>query len=587
MTESTDTIPRRYNTTAIDIALVIDIALIAILWCTSIVIVNPVGNFPLLDDPIYGRTVRHLLETGEYRPEMASMTLISNVLWGSLFCLPGGFTFTALRLSTLSASLLCIFATYILVRDLQQPRWLAILVSLTVAFNPIYYTLSNTFDTDVTFTAIAIWAAVFFARCLKSGSDFQLLLGVTLAVAAILSRQLGLSIPVAFAATLLLKRGFTPPTVLRAIIPVLLPVGALLAFNHWLAISGRTPLAYDYGTNELLRALSHPAYLATHLLGNGFFALNYLGLFLLPVLLLSFKDILPSCERPATTAHIAVGVVTVALGAAVYIRYGGTILMPMPRSANILVKTGIGPLTLRDTFLLHLEHMPSLPSALWIIVTVIGTIGAVSLIAKLSVHARNLMPRYLHRRRIDDTEATGTFLVLCGIIYLLPVLIIPFTLCYDRYVIPSIPFLAAGIVGVSAQFAGTSSGHAKSLRLAAFALLAAFGLFAISGTRDYLAWNRVRWEALQNLMLNDHVDPEDIDGGFEFNCLYFFEPRYLPDEKVVKEFLTRPGRSPWWVHRDTYQIGFGGVPGYTIFKEYTYQHWLPPHVQKVVVLRKE
>jgi hypothetical protein len=562
-----------HHVTSADRVLIIDVALIAFLWCASSTVVNPVGNFPLIDDWSFGRTVRHLLESGDYRPEWASMPLITNVLWGALFCLPGGVNFTTLRLSTLIASLLALAGSYVLVRDLQQPRWLAFVITLTLGFNPIYYALSHTFMTDVPFTALAIWTSIFFARSLTSRSNFEMFMGTALALAATLSRQLALSIPLAFAVSVFLRPGATPRTVVRGVIPLILCVGALFAFDHWLAASGRVPMDYDVKTNELLQVLTEPGHFTRHMLSNVFDALIYLGLFLLPCLVLSMQGLFhPSRMRGA--ALLGVGILTTTLGAAVRTHYGHRMLLPSPH-LNILLNSGIGPVYSRDTFILHLDHMPPLPAGFWVTVTAVGLVGAVLLITKLSVLTLDLIPKLLHRRLIDDTEAIGVFLAFCGIFYLLPIFTVTFL--FDRYLIPSIPFFAVGIVSLSSKSATFCFGSAKFLRPIVFALLAAFGLFAIGVTRDYLAWNRVRWEALQALTRPGFIGAEDVDGGFEFNCLHLFDPDYRPD----------PERSPWCVHRDTYQIGFGTVPGYTVVKEYTYHHWLPPHIQKVVVLRKE
>lgn len=114
-------------------AALIDLPLISLLWFISLIIVTPLGNFPLNDDWSYGLTVKHLIETGSYYPTAnTAMPLLVHVLWGSLFWLPKGFSFTALRLSTLVAALVGIVGLYYLMRDLRQPRWLAVLAALTL-----------------------------------------------------------------------------------------------------------------------------------------------------------------------------------------------------------------------------------------------------------------------------------------------------------------------------------------------------------------------------------------------------------------------------------------------------------------------
>jgi hypothetical protein len=137
--------------------------------------------------------------------------------------------------------------------------------------------------------------------------------------------------------------------------------------------------------------------------------------------------------------------------------------------------------------------------------------------------------------------------------------------------------LAAGIASISSAPPGGSRATKAVSRLAALALLVASGLFAILGTRDYLAWNRVRWEALHDLIDSGSAKAEEIDGGYEFNGLYLYGSSYRDDPTKI-----------WWQFRgDKYLIAFGDVPGYRAIKEYSYNHWMPPHIGKVVVLQRD
>ena len=89
------------NTTSpFDRVLFVDLTFILAIWFIGAMVINPVGEFPLIDDWAYSRDVHGLLDTGGYRtlgwgPE----SLVTHVLLGALFCLPTGFSFTALRLS--------------------------------------------------------------------------------------------------------------------------------------------------------------------------------------------------------------------------------------------------------------------------------------------------------------------------------------------------------------------------------------------------------------------------------------------------------------------------------------------------------
>ena len=108
------------------------------------------------------------------------------------------------------------------------------------------------------------------------------------------------------------------------------------------------------------------------------------------------------------------------------------------------------------------------------------------------------------------------------------------------------------------------------------ALLALTAAFAVAGTKDYLAWNRVRWIALDELLQTGQATPAQIDGGYEFNGMY----------GAVRGYHVKPGKNWWWVDDDTYMITFGPAPGRTIVKEYRYRSWLHPQDDRILVLRR-
>ena len=146
----------------------IDCILIAVLWLVAILLVNPMGDFPLNDDWAYATDVKNLLETGVFNPiGWTSMSLFTHVLWGALWCSIFGFSFEVLRASTLFISLICLWNVYLIGRETGASRLLALVLAFTLAFNPIYFALSFTFMTEVSFMTFISFAALFFIKYLK------------------------------------------------------------------------------------------------------------------------------------------------------------------------------------------------------------------------------------------------------------------------------------------------------------------------------------------------------------------------------------------------------------------------------------
>src|SRR5205823_11305274 len=134
-------------------------------WIALVLLTNPSGQFPLNDDWSYSRVAQTLVDHGRLRfTAFTSMTLIAQVLWGALFCLPFGFSFLALRLSTLTLAAIGVVASYFLLREIRVNRHVALLGACILALNPFYFSLSVTFMTDVPFCAVSMLSLLFFVR---------------------------------------------------------------------------------------------------------------------------------------------------------------------------------------------------------------------------------------------------------------------------------------------------------------------------------------------------------------------------------------------------------------------------------------
>ena len=574
----------------------LDIGLILVPVILGSFLVNPFSDFPIDDDWSYGRTVKHLLETGDFRPlQFTPAPMLTNILWGGLFCLLNGFSFTALRVSTFAAAVIGLCGLYVLVREQRGPPWLAILVCLMLGLNPIYFELTHTFDTDVLFIALCVWSAVFFSRALRHHSDFYQFIGTVVAFAATFSRELALCIPVAFGISSLLGHRISARTLLRSAYPLLVCAVAFFAFRNWLFNSSRLPSLLDAKTSELLLAFQAPWTFLETVLSNAFVISVYMGLFLSPVLLIcvfelargkTWRASLLSQPKVAVGSAI-VGLALLVCGAALRASYGGVSYdsavsqgkaVVLPITGWYIQKSGLGPPSLPDMWV---HPAPELPRMLWITLTMIAVLGALALLAGVITYTRRTVTELRHAETNDVPDRVRLFLTFASLFYLLPLFLA--TVFDDRYLIPSVPLIAvvliSGSTSVSRSILGTTT-----LRVIAGSMIVASGFGAICGTHDYLEFNRVRWTTLRNLMRDQHVSYAEIDGGWEFNGFYQYNPNFRGPP--IDPF--HPERTKdFWVKNDTYRIAFGGLPGYRIIETNTYSHWLPPYRQELVLLRRE
>jgi hypothetical protein len=548
----------------------INIGIIVAIWIVMVILVNPIGDFPLNDDWAYAYSVKVLLEQGDFRLSGWTATnLFPQVLWGALFSLPFGFSFTALRFSTLTLGLIGVLATYGLLREVGAPTKLAHLGALLVAVNPIYFSLSNTFMNDVPFAAIATLSLYFLLRGLKYHSNLQIVIGMLIAGIAILTRQIGLAIPVAFGCAFLIKRGVNKQNLFKAVWPIIMSFALQLVYQKWLELTLRTPLKYGNQIKTLLAEVSKGL---DNVVFNFYtitlYSLIYLGLFLFPfVLLLFLKNFerLSFRNRLLSLTGIAfffTGIMSVLLS--------GQELMPL--RGNILIDLGIGPAILKNS-----EPVAG-PKIFWLITTGVGVLGAAFLLFYLCLTIIQIFDKYQRREFAPEKWVNVIIMAAMGIYYL-PLGFLglgPFGF-YDRYLLFLIPLLIT-LVSISSANLNQWLRNYKFFIPVALAIIVLYGFFTVGAVHDYLSWNRARWQALRHLMEDEGISPRYIDGGFEFNGWYLYDDTYQYDPTFVKSW--------YWVDHDDYVVSFTHLTGYEEIKRYPFKRLLPGGARDILILHR-
>ena len=543
---------------------VLAVIIVSCVWLLLVFIVNPVGEFPLNDDWSYARAVQSLVEHGHLELSgFTSMPLIAQVLWGALFCLHFGFSFTALRASTITLGLLGILASYWLFEETKANRSIALLATMVLVTNPLYFYLSLTFMTDVPFFTFSMFAFIFFIRTLRTERHSDMVLGYAFSLAAILTRQLGIVIPIAFLGAYLAKNRISFKSLVNTLVPTAAFASLLFAFPAILRRTIGLPALYNRSFEPIVEAaplgwFQIPPVFADRLLVE----LIYLGLFLLPVLILLGLNTKQTSSRQMRRLSLLSGLILFVAILGFLLWQGRT----MPLIGNNINDLGLGPALLRDTYLLRLPHWPTAPKELWLIVTIAAVLGCVVLIRHTGVEVIQISRSLRQGTKVVRVD-TSLFLVLAIAIYSILIAITGFL---DRYLIWLLPLLMCLVLAWKRL-------RIQVLSLSVFMIIISiYGFFALGGTHDYLAWNRARWKAAMDLVEKDGISYRNIDGGFEFNGWYGYDAGY----HIV------PSKSLWWVDEDHYVIAFGPMPGYIEIRHYPFQRWLPPTEGRILVLQR-
>jgi 4-amino-4-deoxy-L-arabinose transferase-like glycosyltransferase len=534
-----------------------------------IIAVNPMGNFPLNDDWAYGKSVLRLLETGRFDvPAWSAMNHITQIYWGALFCLPLGFSFTALRFSTLTMGLIGVLATYGLLREADADPEISFLGSLLLLVNPIYLGLSNTFMSDVPFLALAVLSTWLFIRGLRRGSPLALVGGLFFACAALLLRQSGLAIFIGFGTALIWHKGFRPINIFKALIPLVMGAGLQILFQIWLKSTGRISPFFGNPPNVILKIFQ--ADWRAVIVEYAKLALEtaiYSGMFLFPfVAIIGLRTItaLPSRRRRWPLLWI-LGFSTITMAA--FIRWN----IWMPFTNNVMSEIGLGPLLLRDaTFGPTNFPTPLVVKLLWMAMTIISVFGAACFFYFIFLAVRRVFIKRLKIESRLKSLTTLSFMVM--VVYFVAMVTRGF---FDRYLLPIWPFFLL-LMSVTGAKKGEAKADSRTIAALCLILLLLFGGFALGATHDYLLWNRVRWSALSELMKDSHVTAKQIDGGMEFNGWYLFDLSHQAP----------PGKSWWWVERDDYVLAFAPMTGYDVLKRHRLKRWLPFGPENILVLRR-
>lgn len=510
-------------------------------WLAAIVLVNPIGEFPSVDDWAYRVPVKALVEHGDITfSDWTATNLIAQVFWGALFALPFGASFTTLRISTLVAGFLAAVALYRLVRDADRPISLALLSGLLLLFNPLFMPLAFSFMSDVPFIAAQTWAMVFLLRSLRSGSRIESLLGWLFGLAALLVRQIGFAIPLAYAGAYIAKHGYAVKRVAVAIIPLAGFIAAQWTFESWLDATGKTPFLFNYQTRTVLPTLlGSLSVFAGKLALIWTYAFLYLGLFLLPVSLPAAVSFIRSLRPRAASAN------TAALFGAIFaigcfVLWLGLIMPIWPHTWNVW---GVGAdySGARD------------PLIFGQIAMVLAVVGGVLLAANVAYAACLIL-----RQGAPAGLCQQLVFALLGAAALISV-ISTVTYPFDRYLLPALPWLALFIA--LAAFLPRHAAIPRWTLVVGGVFLAAMTIYSITSAHNYTAQKRARVDAI-DWLLAQGIPRDTIDASWVFN-----------GESAYGRFGSRTDAAKDWFRSRDYVVSTRREADYVLLRRFPVPYW--------------
>ena len=528
--------------------LLIPVIFIITLWVTLFSWVSPLHEFPLNDDWSYSYTVKVLLEQGRYElTNWIAGPQVTQTLWGYVFCLPNGFSFSALKLSTLTIGVIGLIFSYLLLFRFTKKAYVALFATLLIGLNPLFFSLSATFMTDIHFYSWFIISLYYFMLHNNKGGIIYWLLGTAFSLFAILTRQFGIVLPVAFMLLYFIKSFKTYYVQIAQYLgSTIFIFGIYLIYTHWIEINGQLPEFYRKLSDIFDISFTDFAFRIYIRMGH---IVTGLGLWLLPISIPVFIKELPSIKRNFKIILPALLV----------------FIFPMMRifsifpSGNIVNNTYLGPLTTFDNYIIDVSNTLFANNGLWLFLRPIAFIGGLILVLLVSyriIIAIRLI-KLLRSKNNDKLISIQEIAIITSFIYI-GILMINYTY-FDRYLIPLI-FLFILIIY-----------NNNELKLKpVIILIIGIGLFSVVKTKNYIIRNKIKWE-LANKAINNGIQPSIIDGGHEYNGWHGDKIDY---------------NGKWDCSQKEYAITYTIIDGYKVVDKVNYKPLFKKHTQYIYLLKK-
>ncbi len=524
--------------------------LLILVFVVAEIIVNPLGDFPLNDDWSYGKAVYYSMTDQYTIGNFGAMTLFTHLMWGMLFVKVFGFSFTVLRFSTFISVVISLFFLDKLIFKITGNKIPGFLAGLILMFNPLFFNLSNTYMTDVNFNTLLVLCCYFAFRFFESGRFINVFVFLIFSILLVLIRQFGIIVPACFTLACLFQKEKKWLSFSVSIVVAILVYICLHTYENYLRGILPKESAYKFSGGV---HLSDPEF--WKVFGYNFgerykVLLLQLCIYLAPLAAFYFTPLLKTFKLYISVFVILLNIYLVHL-------VFKDVNFPFH---NIFENIWLGPETFYQSLNGAAGHGYS--EVFVSVMRFMKYFFSSVLFSTLSLYLLSLFGQNKPSRVFTFNPAI-IFLVAFMLTYIFMIFITESY--FDRYYIP---LITAGLI-LLAFINKRQIGDYRPV------LILVIGFFYISvfGTKDYLTWNRKRWEAYQFLKETKGLTSEKVNGGFEINCW-------------------NDGQKTWWgdylqVERFNYLIQFDPEPGFSGLKEYEFQRYFPYKKDKLVIFSRE
>ena len=499
-----------------------------LIFCCSVMYVGLGGEFPLNDDWMYSYPVKTLFENGSYELNgEAAPYLFFQVFVGWLFTeVTGAFSFSTLRLCTLTFSLIGVLAFFKWMQLNSGEKWMPFITTILLFFNPLYFNLGFSFMTDVPFAALLILALWHYQLFFENKNNTHRFLGGLFSILGFLIRQPGIMVFVLaegiFLFSVFGKRKFLRNLIVVALVLMSLFFGIEIILKQQLGIENKFVNTFD------TPLFTDPIYWGGQLVKRYLMASIYFGLFFMPMMF----GLVPEFFQKRfykKKRFLSALFLSITLSSILY--FNGRIF---PYGGNVFYNFGLGTPVASDFYNNGIRSFTQLPIHLVTLFGVVVQTFSFLLIFKLG----NEIFKTFKKTNLSQMD-----ILVISFLGVYSFLMFSFTF-FDRYVLPIF------IMGIYLLI--RFSPRLFKLNFRTLIGISLFALFSIFGTKDYLAWNQAILEAKDQLIKNG-IKREDICAGVAQNGWD------LPQR--------RNEEAEYW-------IGWGLVPEFEVIGKVPYKKYL-------------